>query len=316
MSSETDTHSRSAGNMLRMAREAKGLHIGALAAALKVTSAKLEALESDRLDALPDATFSRALAQSVCRQLKIDPGPVLALMPAAATTGLGAAHDGINAPFREHSPQRDGNDSNWLRHPMLWGSVVLLAAALVVYVVPASMWAQWLAAWRPDSAPVPVVVVPAVPMAPAASAAPSGLAGLATAPLAMGSPPATAPEFPGQGAAPALTMAPIASAPRVETVFPAQGPVQGSLAGQPMSAALTSAVVIRVNEASWVEVNDAQGKSLLSRLLQRGESVGLEGSFPLRLKIGNAAATELSFRGQPVDLRAVTRDNIARLELQ
>ncbi len=315
MSNDTNSDSRSAGDMLRVAREAKGLHIGALAAALKVTSAKLEALESDRLDALPDATFARALAQSVCRQLKIDPAPVLALMPAAGATGLGAAHDGINTPFREHSPQRDGNDSSWLRHPMLWASAVLLAAALVVYLVPVSMWSQWLAVLRPDSAPVPVVVAPAAPTAPVA-AAPSGLSGPATTPLAGAAPPVSGAELSGQGAAPALTMAPIASAPMVETVFPAQGPVQGGLAGQPMSAALTSTVVIRVNEASWVEVNDAQGKSLLSRLLQRGESVGLEGSFPLRLKIGNAAATELSFRGQPVDLRAVTRDNIARLELQ
>lgn len=309
MSNDTNSNSRSAGDMLRVAREAKGLHIGALAAALKVTSAKLEALESDRLDALPDATFARALAQSVCRQLKIDPAPVLALMPAAGATGLGAAHDGINTPFREHSPQRDGNDSSWLRHPMLWASAVLLAAALVVYFVPVSMWSQWLAVLRPDSAPVPVLVAPAAPTAPVAGA-PSGLSGPATAA------PAAAAEQPGPGATPALTMAPIASAPMVETVFPAQGPVQGGLAGQPMSAALTNTVVIRVNEASWVEVNDAQGKSVLSRLLQRGESVGLEGSFPLRLKIGNAAATELSFRGQPVDLRAVTRDNIARLELQ
>ncbi len=314
MSNDTDAQPRSAGAMLRMAREAKGWHIGALASALKVTPAKLEALESDRLDALPDATFARALAQSVCRQLKTDPAPVLALMPAAASMGLGAGRDGINTPFREHSPQRDGNDTNWLRHPMLWGSVVLLAAALVVYVVPVSMWAQWLSVLRPDSASVPVVVPPP-PMAPAASAA-GGLSGLANAPLGAGSAPAAAAELPKRGEAPTLTMAPIASAPMVETVFPAPGPVQGVLGAPPMNAALTSAVVIRVNEASWVEVNDAQGKSLLSRLLQRGESVGLDGSFPFKLKIGNAAATELSFRGQPIDLRAVTRDNIARLELQ
>ena len=42
---------------------------------------RLKALEEDRWDALPDLVFARALAQSVCRQLKIEPGPVLSAMP-------------------------------------------------------------------------------------------------------------------------------------------------------------------------------------------------------------------------------------------
>ena len=44
---------------------------------LKVPVRKLEALEDDRYDLLPDACSSRALASSVCRTLKIDPQPVL-----------------------------------------------------------------------------------------------------------------------------------------------------------------------------------------------------------------------------------------------
>ena len=61
------------GKKLREAREKQGLHIAALAAAIKVSPKKLEMLESDRFDALPDATFTRALAQTVCRALKTDP---------------------------------------------------------------------------------------------------------------------------------------------------------------------------------------------------------------------------------------------------
>ena len=52
----------SAGRLLREAREKQGLHIAALAAAIKVSPKKLELLESDRFDELPDATFTRALA--------------------------------------------------------------------------------------------------------------------------------------------------------------------------------------------------------------------------------------------------------------
>ena len=70
-----------AGALLRDAREAAGLHIAALAVALKVPVAKLEALEADNFSALPDMVFVRALASSVCRTLKIDPQAVLALLP-------------------------------------------------------------------------------------------------------------------------------------------------------------------------------------------------------------------------------------------
>jgi cytoskeleton protein RodZ len=44
--------------------------------------------------------------------------------------------------------------------------------------------------------------------------------------------------------------------------------------------------------------------------------VALDGAMPLRVKVGNAAGTQLSFRGVTVDLAASTRDNVARLELK
>ena len=97
-----DTAAPSAGRLLREARERQGLHIAALAAAIKVAPKKLELLEADRFDALPDATFTRALAQTVCRALKIDPAAVLVLLP-PATVGHRLEHvgGGLNAPFRE-----------------------------------------------------------------------------------------------------------------------------------------------------------------------------------------------------------------------
>ncbi|MBX9792674.1 MAG: helix-turn-helix domain-containing protein, partial [Burkholderiaceae bacterium] len=80
--------SLSAGAMLREARQAKGLHIAALAASIKVSQRKLELLEADKISELPDATFARALAQTVCRSLKIDPVPVLAALPQAPSYRL------------------------------------------------------------------------------------------------------------------------------------------------------------------------------------------------------------------------------------
>ena len=75
-----------AGQLLRQYREGAGLHIVALSSALKVARAKLEALEADRLDDLPDVVFARALAMSCCRYLGKDAEPVLAL--AGGTDGM------------------------------------------------------------------------------------------------------------------------------------------------------------------------------------------------------------------------------------
>ena len=78
----------SAGALLRQAREASGLHIAALAVSLKVPVKRLEALEADRFDLLPSAVFSRALASSVCRALKIDSAAVLAQLPSLTAPRL------------------------------------------------------------------------------------------------------------------------------------------------------------------------------------------------------------------------------------
>jgi cytoskeleton protein RodZ len=83
-----------AGAILRSYRESAGIHIVALASALKVTRAKLEALENDRYEELPDVVFARALAMSCCRYLGQDPESVLARMP---------SHDAQPAPgLRQH----------------------------------------------------------------------------------------------------------------------------------------------------------------------------------------------------------------------
>jgi len=72
---------------------------------------------------------------------------------------------------------------------------------------------------------------------------------------------------------------------------------------------------VRASAPSWVEVVDAAGATLVARTLRPGESLELDGALPLRVRIGNVAATTLSFRGQPVDLTAAARGNIAQLEL-
>lgn len=126
----------SAGTMLRQAREAQGLHIGALAVSLKVSVKKLEALEANQFDLLPGAVFIRALAASVCRTLKIDPDPVLQQMPQTTAPLLKSSDGGINIPFRSSGVGAARWSMELLTRPFVWVILGLLAGAALLVVVP------------------------------------------------------------------------------------------------------------------------------------------------------------------------------------
>ncbi|MGQ2981563.1 MAG: helix-turn-helix domain-containing protein, partial [Polaromonas sp.] len=126
-----------AGSVIRQAREAAGLHIAALAVALKVPVKKLEALEADRLDLLPDAVFVRALASSVCRTLKIDAAQVLALLPQTGKPRLDYQHASINTPFRAPSDGPGPSLLAQVSRPAVLAGLLLLLGALVLIFLPA-----------------------------------------------------------------------------------------------------------------------------------------------------------------------------------
>ena len=93
------------------------------------------------------------------------------------------------------------------------------------------------------------------------------------------------------------------SSASVETVY----------AGGPVDSA--TGVVVTSNEDSWVEVLDVRGEVVVSKVVQPGESLKINAALPLRLKVGNAKATQILFNGRAIDLSGSTRDNIARVEL-
>lgn len=283
-----------AGQLLRAAREQQGVHVAVLAAALKVAPRKLELLESNRVDELPDPTFARALALSMCRALKIDPEPVLLRLPQPHSHKFETMAGGLNQPFRDRDAGGDGIE--WRRFftlPIL-AAAALVVGAIVIYLAPARMPSteQLPAASAPLGAFVeaPVASAPAapVPVAPQASA-----------------PPAAAAE----------ATAPVAAA---EPATPASAPAEAAVVAAPADAASAAAgalLNLRAEAASWVQVRDRDNKILLSRTLAAGETAALEGTPPLRLTVGNARGTRVQYRGQPVPLADATKGNVARLEL-
>ena len=129
-----DRANLTAGGMLREAREAHGLHIDVVAAALKVPTKKLQALEDDDIDSLPDPVFARALAASVCRALRVDPAPVLAKLPGALRPGLADADQTISSSFRSGAPRSGRGGGLPSRAVLIVVALLLVAAALLFWL--------------------------------------------------------------------------------------------------------------------------------------------------------------------------------------
>lgn len=300
----TEAVAATAGGLLKAAREKQGIHIAALAASMKVTPRKLEALEHDRYDELPDMTFVRALAKTMCRTLKIEPEPVLALLPHQADSGTALAQvsTGLNQPFRERPARGDPPEWAVLQKPVLWGAAAVLLAALVVYLLPERAL-EGLGGSTGTEAGEIVGTVGA------------GASGVVTEVIEAASAAVdTVHSVPSVMEPAASVVPPVAAAASVAGPVPAAAPSAASAPADPAPAA-AGALVLRATAESWVEVRDRSGRVLLSRTLQSGETVGVDGEIPLRATIGNAAGTQVTFRGQPVDTSA-TRDNVARLELK
>ena len=282
-----------AGGLLRQARQAQGLHIAALAAAIKVVPKKLELLESDQFDQLPDATFTRALAQSVCRTLKIDAAPVLALLPPPKGHRLDHLAEGLNTPFRERPGRLEPREGALLGNPVFWIAALIGVLTLAVYALPAS--------WLPfsDSAVTPPRSTEPTAAPVAAPAPPAVVADAASAPASAAATDAVSAAVPDAAASGAVSEPAAPAEPDPEVVAAASGMLQ-----------------FQTTAPSWVEVIDARGQSLIARVLEAGESVGLDGVLPMKVRIGNVRGTQFVFRGQPFALAPYTRDNVARFDLK
>ncbi|MBC5766690.1 helix-turn-helix domain-containing protein [Ramlibacter albus] len=318
-----------AGQLMRQAREAAGLHVATLAVALKVPVRKLEALEEDRYDLLPDAVFVRALASSVCRTLKIDAQPVLERLPQVATPRLMHRDDGINAPFRAPG---DGPQQAWpeqVSRPVVLTVIALLLGAVVLIFLPSRNEEPVVTTAKPASAPAPAPAAPAPAEPPPAAnvaAAPAAMPGVAASgagPAGATPPPAPvlAPSTnlsvvpaPAAPVAPALPMA-SSSTPRMA----ASAAVAAASAAPAASAAtgpVSGVVVFRATGESWVKVTDAKGTTVFQKLMTAGESAGASGALPLSVTVGNAKTTTVEVRGQPFDVAPHLQGNVARFEVR
>jgi len=259
-----------------------------MAVALKVPVKKIEALEADRFDQLPDTVFVRSLAMSICRTLKMQPDQVLALLPAREQKGLKPVEGGVNANFRETSLDAQSSWRHQLLSPGRMGVLILLAIATLILV------------WRAPADEEPLTN-PVVRVAPGAALANLSQPTAAVTPSADKSP--SAEPLPS-----------VASTISMGAIQASEVPPQ-LLSKSPDGV---SAHVLQLNArgVSWVEVSDADGIAQVRKLTAAGEELRVSGKLPLSVVLGRADQLDAVVRGHAFDLKSVARDNVARFEVK
>ena len=283
------------GELLKHAREACGLDVATLAVALKVSVQKLEALEADRFDLMPDAMYVRAFASRVCRHLNIDSEKVLLLLPPGVMPHLDDYKPGLNVPFR--SAGMITSQSLWSNLPrpvVVAGAVLLLGTAGLIFLPPASG---------------PTTQATLSPPNPASTGSLSGLLPISDGLLTV------VPDLPSVSSE---TLAKTASKvvltePDEVSALVVGGSVVTVAASVPATLGM---VVFTAKGESWVEVTDATHAVVLRRMLAAGEVAGASGALPLSAVVGRADNTLVQVHGKTFDVRAIARDNVARFEVK
>ena len=310
---------KSAGQLLREAREAQGLHVAALAVSLKVPVKKLEALEADRLEELPDAVFVRALASSVCRALKINAKPVLDKLPQLNTRVLDQPSSDVNVAFRTRADGPAPSALANLNKPVMFGVLAILLAAIVIMFLP-DFAARTANTTASGAAPAPLLSSVGVSMGNPVNvpSTPVGSVSDATTGVVSSAGATASATLATTSATPTLSVTPSLSTPSVSSPTLTITPLANAADALPVPA--DSVVVFTASGESWIEVKDAGGKTILQRTLQNGEKAGAgpaQGRLPYSVTVGRANLTQVSVRGQAFDLAPVSsKDAVARFQVK
>lgn len=289
------------GEALAQARQTRGLALSDVAQQLKFSPRHIEAIESERFDALPGGTFARGMVRSYARLLKLDAGPLLERLEGRFSA---PDADQLTARFLQPVPFSDSGRRSTLIYLGL-SLVVLGFVGLTAY--------QW---HRESNAPPPLAQGDPAPPAGAPAPVVTAPKPEANARIETVTAPLVAAPTPPPAAKP--NDAPKSDAPKSDAPndAPQSALPQAAVpqADAPKSVA-SSRIVLRCEEESWIEVKDAADRVLVSSLNAAGSERVVQGRPPFSLIIGNAQHVRMSYNDRPVDLQPHIKVEVARFTL-
>lgn len=271
----------SIGQVLREAREERGLTLEEVAARLRLMHRQIEAMETDDFESLGQPVFARGFVRNYARLLGLAPEALLARMEGAPAEPVPVSHAEPPLP------------RSWLTSPWL---ILLMLGMLVVVAAPIALY-LWLNSEGEEVSTY---------QARSAMRTPS-----AAAPVAVPKPATTPVDVPSLSAAVETVPVP-PSEPAAVTAEPADAGASAA----PESPATGSVLHFEFGGEAWVEIKDATGRMLHRQLNPPGSSVEVHGQPPFDLVVGNAAQARMTYNGRPIDLKPYITVTVARFTLE
>jgi cytoskeleton protein RodZ len=342
------------GGVLRAAREKQGLSVQEIASRLRLSPKQIEAIEADNFSVLPEPTIVRGFIRNYAKQLKIEGEPILAgysaIVPSSTPHEL-VVKPSSNMTVSGYEKSKAGRYiiaalalllglAAWLfyQHYIAKPSPTKPSASISANETASDTVNQAEAAPEnvatptdlpqpalpaaerqevvPDNAtPVtlpPANAVPALPVTPANQAV-TAVSTTATVTTPAATPlttpvPANAPA----GAAP-VNAKPATATPTLQT----SNSLGASLDAPPaLPANGKKRLEINASQETWVNITDASGREIYSKIIFAGSRETIEATPPLNITVGNAGGTTLAVNGKPMDLAPHTRVNVAHIKVE
>ena len=271
---------RSAGDLLRQQREALGLDLDDVAAALKIKSGYLAALEAGRPDLLPCPAYAIGFVRAYGDHLGLDGNEILRRFKAESAVLDTKPDLAFPMPLGERSIPGGG----------------MLLVALILALCGYGTW--YYVSTSDRSRPVRVIEVPpqlpAPPPRQPGGEPPVPLTAeavaedqIAPAPGPPKSEPATADSW--AGAPPATpSLPPDPPSPLPADAQHAYGVADG-----------TARIVIRATADSWIQIRGTDQSPLFTRVLKAGETYLVPNQPGVSMRTGNAGGLEITVDGKP-----------------
>jgi cytoskeleton protein RodZ len=266
------------GAGLRGVRERLGWKLPDVAESLRIRLPYLEAIERGDLAALPGPAYQTGFVRSYAQILGLDPEEILSRFRAE---GMGVAAK-AELSFLAPVPDR----------AVPTGAIVLVGVVLVL--LGYGLWYRHTEQERRLATAVPSVPAELAPLAvpPPKPVTPPPAPKPVVPPVVAPTTPATAPATAMAPAAPAA----ISASPPVQPPVASAPPAPAPSAAPTATPALGQTIVATAD--SWVEVRDATGNILFSKVLHAGDSWPVPDEAGLTMTTGNAGGTVIADNGK------------------
>jgi cytoskeleton protein RodZ len=284
------------GNVLKQAREAKGVSIQDVCDVIHLSPKQVGALETNMFSLLPGPMITRGFIRNYAKFLQIDPEPLLKnyleQVPDQGDASL-IVDANVNAVMTDEQQQP------WLMY--ILGSILtlLFLVAWFYYMdhvpVQDADSADEVVVSETDNNSMPIEVNP--------------VGTLAAESLKVEATPDV----------PVVASAPVDAVVSEQKLDATQAPLIAAETKPDVTNSFVDTVdllVMQFPEESWLNVRDQYGNVVFKKLMVPGSEKSLTIKKPFKLTIGNAVNVKVQYEGLDVDLAPSTQHNVARMKVE